>query len=185
MDDKNLQNENVTPEITPAVEDVPTPIPETEAAPEAEPSTEPFVNGAPNATPPVDPTVMPKTEFTPPPQPDPTVVYVEKPKDKNGIAIASMVCGIIGAVFGVLGICGLCCCWPITVIVSIVAVVLAIVDYTKKKSFSGFTIAGLVCGIIGIVIPIAFIIINFATLDYDEFMNEFWDAYNEAYSEFQ
>lgn len=95
MDDKNLQNEDVTPEVAPAVESVPTSTPET--APEV------ISNGESNAKPPVDTTVMPKTEFTPP-TPDPTIVTIEKPNDKNGLAIASMVCGIIGAVFGVLGI---------------------------------------------------------------------------------
>ena len=176
MDDKKFENENVTSESDPV--EVPTPVPETEAAPEAEPA---FVNGDPNAKPPVDTTVMPKVEFTPPPQPEPTnYITIETPKsNNNGIAIASMVCGISGAVFGVLGICGACCCWPITIIVSIVAVVFAIVDRVKKKTFSGFTIAGLICGIIGIVIPIAYVLFTIG-LNYEAFMEEFWEAYNEG-----
>lgn len=63
---------------------------------------------------------------------------------------------------------------------SIVAIVLALVDRSKKKAFSGFTIAGLICGIIGIVVPIAYILINLASIDFDEFRNEFWDEYNKA-----
>ncbi len=66
----------------------------------------------------------------------------------NGLAIASLVCGILSIVSG-------CCFFFIGFIPSILAIVLACVgkgkaDKTRKK----IAIAGLICGIIGLVISI-------------------------------
>lgn len=71
--------------------------------------------------------------------------------EKNGMCLASMICGIIGLI---LSCCG--CGW----LLPIVAVVLGVIgkgkatnDSDKKKAM-----AGLICGIIGIVISIGYTI---------------------------
>lgn len=147
MDDKNVQNENLM-EKEPILENAPS----TEEAPVVE-----EVQNTPEAEV-VDTTVMPKNDFEGYVQEE-TVITIKKEKEKNGLAVASMVCGIVGAVFGVISC--LCCCWPLSVISSILAIIFAFVDRSKKGSFNGKTIAGLVCGIIGVVAPIVVLVVDF------------------------
>lgn len=174
MDDKKVQNEGLdvtepVAEETPAVESA-------EVVEEAAVNTEAEV---------VDTTVMPKVEFNAEVQGE-TVVVVKKEKKKEGLAVASMVCGICGAVFGLLELC--CCCWPLSVIASICAIVFALVDRSKKGSFNGKTITGLVCGIVGVVAPIVLIAIEFVVTfngDFSAFSEEFWNAYYEGMEQYQ
>lgn len=71
----------------------------------------------------------------------------------KGLAIASMVCGILGIVF--------CACYSaIGIILGIVAVALAVVSKNKNNGvMQGMAKAGLVCGIIAIVINVISIIV--------------------------
>lgn len=78
----------------------------------------------------------------------------------KGLGIASMVCGI-------LSILTICCmavvpffvCAP--VVLGIVAVVLGIIQIVKNES-KGMAIAGIICGIVGILIFIAVLVIGLA-----------------------
>ncbi len=64
-----------------------------------------------------------------------------------------MICGILSIVLS-------CCCTWLGVPAAIAAVILAIVERSKNGKFSGFAIAGLICGIVGIVSVIANIIVG-------------------------
>lgn len=84
------------------------------------------------------------------------VVYQEPQSNgggSNGMAIASMVCGIVGLV--------LACCisgW-IGLILGIVALVLGIL-HNKNNGKSGMATAGIVCGIIAIALGLVSVIIT-------------------------
>ena len=186
MDDKDLQNEDLTP-TEPVLEEAPAEVEaiipepfEAEAAPEAE---EPALN-EPTEAEIVDTTVMPKVDFTGYVQSETVITIKKEEKKKNGLAIASMVCGIVGAVFAIFGMCGLCCCcWPITIPASICAIVFAFVDRSKNKQFCGMTIAGLICGIIGIVAPFVFLVFDFIIKyggDLDLFIEEFKESMQQS-----
>lgn len=86
-----------------------------------------------------------------PPQPPYQYYYAEqnKPKDGNGMAIASMICGIVSLV--------LSCIVFLSIPSSIAAIILSIICITKKKSGKAMAIAGLVCGVISIIFIIALI----------------------------
>lgn len=67
-----------------------------------------------------------------------------EPKKGAGLAIASMVLGIVSLVIS--------CCIPyVTFIASLLAVIFGGVSLSKKMGGKGMAIAGLVCGIIGLV----------------------------------
>lgn len=78
----------------------------------------------------------------------------------KGLGIASMVCGI-------LSILTICCMAAVPflvyapVVLGIVAIVLGIVQLVKNES-KGMAIAGIICGIVGILIFIAFLVIGLA-----------------------
>lgn len=74
-------------------------------------------------------------------------------KANNTLGLISMICGIASIVLS-------CCCGWIAPIVGAAAIILAIVERGKTKKFSGFAIAGLICGIVGIVIFVVSCIIN-------------------------
>ncbi|MBQ6893621.1 MAG: DUF4190 domain-containing protein, partial [Clostridia bacterium] len=59
----------------------------------------------------------------------------------------SMICGIVAILLA-------CCCAVAGAILGIAAVVLAIVERSKTGKFSGFALAGLICGGVGVVIGI-------------------------------
>ena len=75
-----------------------------------------------------------------------------KPEGGNiGVAIASMVCGIISI---------LCCClWLFSAILSVAAVVLGIITLSKKYDGKGMAIAGIVTGGIGFVLVVIFLFV--------------------------
>ena len=68
----------------------------------------------------------------------------------KGMAIAAMILGIVSIV--------LCCIWYISIIAGVVAIVLGIM-YNKKNGKCGMATAGIVCGIIGMILAIALIVI--------------------------
>lgn len=65
----------------------------------------------------------------------------------NGMAIASMVLGIIALVFG-------CCLWYISIPCSIVGLILGGVSLAQKRGGKGMAIAGIVLSAIGIIVAI-------------------------------
>ncbi|MGN1145923.1 MAG: DUF4190 domain-containing protein [Acetatifactor sp.] len=91
------------------------------------------------------------------------VMQQPEQKPSVGLAVASMVLGICALV--------LACCVPyVPVILALLAVVLGGVSLAKKKGGKGMAIAGLVCGIIGLV-PAVIVIVSGAAI-----MNELSSA---------
>lgn len=74
----------------------------------------------------------------------------EAPQGGKGMAIASMVLGIIGIVVS--------CIWYLSFPCGIIAIVLGIL-HNKKNTKSGMATAGLVCGIIAILLAILFLVL--------------------------
>lgn len=95
---------------------------------------------------------------------------VEAPSNKaGGLAIASLVLGILSL---------LCCCIGIGVLFGLLAIIFAIISLVKKKG-TGFCVAGIITGAIGLIFGIISCFF-FATMlipvythpDYIEFMEE-------------
>lgn len=85
----------------------------------------------------------------------PAYVPEQPANPNNGMAIGSLVCGIVGI------LC--CCCCGVGAIVGIVAIVLAILS--KKQNggkLSGLALAGLICGIVAIVFGAGYLIYSLA-----------------------
>lgn len=105
-----------------------------------------------------------------------------KPNPNNqGMAIASMVCGILS----------ICTCWCYG-IVGLILAILALVFYgIHKKSNpgvkSGVATAGLVCGIVGLVLSIVSVLLfAYTIIHYDELVDEankssFYNRFKEFY----
>lgn len=80
----------------------------------------------------------------------------QEPKKPVGLAVASMVLGIVALV--------LSCCVPyLPIVLALLAVVLGAVSLAKKMGGTGMAVAGLVCGIIGLV-PAVIVIVSGAAL---------------------
>ena len=95
----------------------------------------------------------PNTYGTVPPVFNPNPVPQANPN--NGMAIGSLICGIVGIL--------LCCCCGIGAIVGIVGLVLAILSRKPNGGkFSGLAIGGLVCSIVAIVFSSGYLIYYFA-----------------------
>lgn len=65
-------------------------------------------------------------------------------KKPAGLSIASMVCGIVAIVM-------LCCFYWLSVVLGLVAIILGAVALKKQAGGKGMAIAGLVCGILGVI----------------------------------
>lgn len=75
----------------------------------------------------------------------------------NGLAIASMVLGIIALV--------LSCCVPyVPILLGLLAVILSGVSLAKKQGGKGMAIAGLICGIITLIPSILLLVTGAALL---------------------
>lgn len=75
----------------------------------------------------------------------------------NGLAIASMVLGIIALV--------LSCCVPyVPILLGLLAVILGGVSLAKKQGGKGMAIAGLICGIITLIPSILLLVTGAALL---------------------
>lgn len=70
-------------------------------------------------------------------------------KQVNNMALISMLCGIIGTL-------ALCCCiaFPLSIILGVAAITLSILS-RKGQPFSGYAIAGLVFGILSLILGVA------------------------------
>lgn len=71
------------------------------------------------------------------------------PNQPNNMAVASMFCGLIGSLL-------LCCCvaFPASILLGVAGISLAILS-KKGQPFSGYAIAGLIFGIISLILGIA------------------------------
>lgn len=72
----------------------------------------------------------------------------QPPKQKNGMATASFICGLVGFLL-------LCSCFafPASIVLGVAAIVLSIMS-RKGQPFSGFAIAGLVLGILSLLLGV-------------------------------
>ena len=61
----------------------------------------------------------------------------------------SMVLGILSMIFGIISFL-FCCCYGSGIVFSIAAIVLAVISF-KKEKVNGFSIAGLILGIVGTI----------------------------------
>lgn len=74
-----------------------------------------------------------------------------------GLAVASMVCGIVGLV--------LSCCVPyLPIVLGIVGVVLGAISLRKQAGGKGMAIAGLVCSIITLVPAVMLLVLGSSLL---------------------
>ena len=80
----------------------------------------------------------------------------------SGMAIGSLVCGIISLVFSIPG----CCCapiWLLSGVLGLVGVVLGIFgmqECNRGKGGKGMAIAGLICGGAGLAISLLFFVLS-------------------------
>lgn len=72
--------------------------------------------------------------------------------DGKGLAIASMVLGIIAVIFG--------CRWYLGLTAGIIGIVLGIM-HNRRNGSCGMSIAGVVCGAIGVIIAILMLVLKF------------------------
>lgn len=72
-----------------------------------------------------------------------------EPKETNGMATASFICGLIGFLL-------LCCCFafPASILLGVAAIVLSVMS-RKGRPSSGFAIAGLILGILSLLLGVA------------------------------
>jgi len=98
-------------------------------------------------------------------------------KQSNGMAIASMVCGIISFITS-------CCLWFLALPLAIVSVVLGIIVLNKKKGAKAMAIVGIVLSGISIIIAIIVIIASFSFMNNTDFMNYYQQFYNGIESEY-
>lgn len=98
-------------------------------------------------------------------------------KQVNNMALASMVCGI----FGTLALCA-CVAFPLSIILGVAAIVLSVAS-RKGQPFTGYAIAGLVFGILSLVLGVAegfyMILVNYMLRDpemaaiFDQIMQQY------------
>lgn len=108
-------------------------------------------------------------------EPDYTVIneeFAAEQKRQNGFSIASLVLGII---------CIVCCCIDfIALVCAALAIIFAILDKKKNGKMNGMALAGLVCGIIGAVISVYFIVDSILNpVDLDTFWEEYYAMLEE------
>lgn len=104
-----------------------------------------------------------------------------QPKPPNGMATASLICGIIGT----LSLCA-CIAFPLSIILGVAAIVLSF-SSRKGEPFTGLAIAGLVLGIFSLILGVAeglyMIAINFMLRDPQ--MSSMFDQILEQYQNMQ
>lgn len=88
----------------------------------------------------------------------------EQPQGGQGLAVASMVLGILAILF-------LCCVPYVSFVLAIVSIILGGVAISKKTAGKGMAIAGIVCSVIAIVLGIVVIVVGFGALSYLESMS--------------
>lgn len=92
----------------------------------------------------------------------------EQPPVGKGMAIASLVLGILGL------LCN-CCCFCLPLVFSILSVIFACVDRARAKCFRGLAITGLILGILGCIYGLI-TTVEVVTLFNDPAL---WEAYAE------
>lgn len=110
-----------------------------------------------------------------------TYETTQQEQQTSGIAIATMILGIIAVVCMIS-----CCCTPLAIILGIAAIICFIVTPKVNETRGTKAKAGLICGIvaiIGSIIFIAFFVVNiFLSTEFQNDMREFnnnYDKYTE------
>ncbi len=107
--------------------------------------------------------------------PQPQYVYVtqgpQQPKKSIGLAVASMVLGIVSIVFS-------CCFVYISIPCGIVGLILGAISIATKKGGKGMAIAGIVCSIVSLAVTIIAAAVG-ASMYYDML-----SSYNRALRDF-
>ncbi len=81
-------------------------------------------------------------------RPDP---FADNASASKGMAITSLTLGIISALF-------FCCCTPLSVPLGISAIILSIIYSKRVGKLDGMALAGLILGIVGIVMSLMLVI---------------------------
>ncbi|MBQ8663774.1 MAG: DUF4190 domain-containing protein [Eubacterium sp.] len=107
-------------------------------------------------------------EIPPTEQPTYDPVYTEPPKpEKTGMAVASLVLGIVAVVLS---------CTYVNVVLAIISIILGVIYLVKKPTArKGMAIAGIILSIASIVILIALVAVGIFVLSsglYDVIMND-------------
>lgn len=97
------------------------------------------------------------------------------PKRSNGMALASLILGILSIV--------MCCCGGFGVILGAVGIVLAILSRGQEPMETNAK-AGLCLSIGGIVLGIAILILAFAMMGNDEFQSELYQRSRKSYEDY-
>lgn len=95
----------------------------------------------------------------------------QQTKQANGMAIASLVLGIVSIVIS--------CIWGFGIITGILAIIFGIISKSRTETgpsqLSGAAIAGIICGAVGIVLSILFFLMAALLILKDpEFLREFY-----------
>ena len=90
--------------------------------------------------------------FNPPP------VHSPNPE---GLPKTPKLLAILSLIFSILGFC-CCCCGIFGIALSLVGIILAVVDRVLRHRFQGLAIAGLVVGIIALIICVALTVLSTA-----------------------
>ena len=104
------------------------------------------------------------------PPPPPLSPPITQPKEQNSLAIVSLVSGILSVIF-----C-FCCCWGIPFnILSIVfgAISLSQMKGQQSQNGRGMAIAGIVLGILSLLIGIVMTVFYFSLSGHEEIMKNF------------
>ncbi len=102
-----------------------------------------------------------------------------QPKSGKGMAIASLVLGIVAAV-------NICCCTYVGIICGTIAIILGVITLKKNGEGRGMAIAGIICGAIGAVVTLIMTIVNFVNISngnnevYNALMDGFADGLESA-----
>ncbi len=103
------------------------------------------------------------------------------PNDSGKGAGQSKTFGIISMILGIVSVISLCGC-GVSIILGIVAVVFAALQMKRGKN--GFAIAGLVMGIVGIVLGVFSVFLTVILQNSPLFDDDFWEEFGEEFYDF-
>lgn len=100
----------------------------------------------------------------------------QEPKGSNAMAVASLVCSIIGLLIS--------CCWFISLPLSITSIVLGIIVLKNNKEGRNLAIVGIIIGAATILICIFLVLLSvYLFSGNSDFMDYYKEFYNQLYNE--
>lgn len=103
--------------------------------------------------------------------------YYQQPaptQKRNNMAIASMVCGIVALVM---------CCMGLSLPLGALAILFAILSRRKGQTMNSMSIAGIVTGIIGLLLGIVIMLYSLFLMQDPYFQRGMYDSFEEVYGE--